>query len=264
MRLADTVALVVGGGQTPGETIGNGRAISVLFAREGASVVVADRILERAEETVAEIAEAGGTAVAVAGDVTSSQDCEAMVAATTDAFGRLDVLVNNVGIGAGDRGPVGLDEAVWDRIQDVNLKGMFLTCKHALPVMRAQGRGAIVNISSVAATCSVGLLAYKTSKAGVNALTHAVAMGNASHGIRVNAIMPGLMDTPMAVDALAEAIGADRADVAARRAAQVPLGQQQGTAWDVAHAALFLACDESRFVTAAVLPVDGGQSARIG
>lgn len=264
MRLADTVALVVGGGQTPGETIGNGRAISVLFAREGASVVVADRVLGRAEETVAQIAEDGGTAVAVAGDVTSSQDCAAMVAATTDAFGRLDVLVNNVGIGAGDRGPVGLDEAVWDRIQDVNLKGMFLTCKHALPVMRAQRGGAIVNISSVAATCSVGLLAYKTSKAGVNALTHAVAMGNASHGIRANAIMPGLMDTPMAVDALAEAIGADRADVAARRAAQVPLGQQQGTAWDVAHAALFLASDESRFVTAAVLPVDGGQSARIG
>jgi NAD(P)-dependent dehydrogenase (short-subunit alcohol dehydrogenase family) len=263
-RLAGKVALVAGGGQTPGETIGNGRAVSVLFAREGARVVVADRHVDRAEDTVAQIAAEGGSAVAVAADVTSSDDCEAMVAAAIDTYGSLDVLVNNVGIGAGDGGPVGLDEAVWDRILDVNLKGMYLTCKHALPVMRAQGGGAIVNISSVAAVCSVGLLAYKTSKAGVNALTHAVAMGNASHGIRVNAIMPGLMDTPMAVDELARALGVERAVVAERRAEQVPLGGRQGTAWDVAHAALYLASDEAAFVTAAVLPVDGGQSARIG
>lgn len=264
VRVADRVALVVGGGQTPGETIGNGRAIAVLLAREGARVVVADRILARAEDTVGQITEEGNSAVAVEGDVTSSDDCAAMVAATTGTFGTLDILVNNVGIGAGDSGPVSLDEEIWDRIQDVNLKGMFLTCKHALPVMRSQERGSIVNISSVAATCSMGLLAYKTSKAGVNALTHAVAMGNASHGIRANAVMPGLMDTPMAVDALAEALGVDRAVVADRRAEQVPLGRRQGTAWDVANAVLFLASDEAQFVTGVVLPVDGGQSARIG
>ncbi|MGK2929243.1 MAG: SDR family NAD(P)-dependent oxidoreductase [Acidimicrobiales bacterium] len=263
-RMAGRAALVAGGGQTPGETVGNGRAISLLLAREGAAVVVADRLRSRAEETAAEIEAAGGRAIAVEADVTSSGDCAAMVEATTGAFGTLDVLVNNVGIGGGDGGPVSLEEEVWDRIQDVNLKGMYLTCKHALPVMRAQGSGAIVNISSVAATCSTGMLAYKTSKAGVNALTHAVAMGNARHGIRANAVMPGLMDTPMAVDALADALGVDRSTVAERRAEQVPLGQRQGTAWDVANAVVFLASDEARFITGVVLPVDGGQSARIG
>ncbi len=263
-RVEGRVALVVGGGQTRGATIGNGRAISVVLARESASVVVVDRFLDRADETVAQIADEGGTAVAVEGDVTESADCAAMVDAAVSAYGRLDILVNNVGIGAGDTGPVGLDEDVWDRIQDVNLKSMYLTCKHALPVMRQQGSGVIVNISSVAAVCSVGLLAYKTSKAGVNALTHAVAMGNAAHGIRANAVMPGLMDTPMAVDALAETLGVDRELVAEKRAAQVPLRAQQGTAWDVANAVLFLASDEARFITGVALPVDGGQSARIG
>jgi NAD(P)-dependent dehydrogenase (short-subunit alcohol dehydrogenase family) len=263
-RLAGRSALVTGGGQTPGETIGNGRAISLLFARHGASVAVVDRVGARAEETVAEIGAEGGNAVAFEGDVTSSVDCAAMVAATTDAFGSLDVLVNNVGVGGDDAGPVGLDEDVWDRIQEVNLKGMYLTCKHALPVMRSQQGGVIVNISSVAATCATSMLAYKTSKAGVNALTHAIAMGNARHGIRANAVMPGLMDTPMAVDAVADALGVERSVVAERRAAQVPLGQQQGTAWDVAHAVVFLASDEAKFITAVALPVDGGQSARIG
>lgn len=263
-RLDGRVALVVGGGQTPGATVGNGRAISLLFARHGASVVVVDRLGDRAEATVAEISGEGGTGVARQGDVTSSSDCAAMVTATTDTFGSLDILVNNVGIGGNDGGPVSLEEAVWDRIQEVNLKGMYLTCKHALPVMRAQGHGAIVNISSVAATCATSMLAYKTSKAGVNALTHAVAMGNAPHGIRANAVMPGLMDTPMAVDAMAASLGVDRAVVADRRAEQVPLGRRQGTAWDVANAVLFLASDDAGFITGAVLPVDGGQSARIG
>jgi len=263
-RLAGKSALVIGGGQTPGETIGNGRAICTLFARHGASVVVVDRKLDRAEETVAGIEAEGGVAIAVEGDVTKSSECEAMVTATTAAFGSLDILVNNVGIGGNDGGPVSLEEDVWDRIQEVNLKAMYLSCKHALPVMRTQGSGAIVNVSSVAATCSTGMLAYKTSKAGVNALTHAVAMGNARHGIRVNGIMPGLMDTPMAVDAAAEALGVDRAGVAERRDRMVPLGGRQGTAWDVAHAALYLASDEAKFVTAVTLPVDGGQSARIG
>jgi NAD(P)-dependent dehydrogenase (short-subunit alcohol dehydrogenase family) len=263
-RLAGRTALVVGGGQTPGETIGNGRAMAVLFAREGARVAVADRVEERAQETVDQISAEGGEAVAVTADITSNDDCAAMVGATVAAYGTFDILVNNVGIGAGDGGPVSLEEEVWDRIQDVNLKGMFLTCKHALPVMRAGGGGAIVNISSVAAVCSFPLLAYKTSKAAVNALTHALAMGNADHGIRANAIMPGLMDTPMAVDALAGALGVERGMVAERRDEQVPLGRRQGTAWDVAHAALFLVSDEARFITGVVLPVDGGQSARIG
>jgi len=263
-RLAGKVALVVGGGQTPGETTGNGRAISWRFAAEGASVVVADRVLARAEETVSIIEATGGEAMAVEGDITSSDDCAAMVAATVEAHSRIDVVVDNVGIGGNDGGPVGLDEAVWDRIQDVNLKGAYLLCKHALPVLREQGSGSIVLVSSVAAICSTGMLAYTTSKAALNALCHEVAMGNAKRGIRCNAVMPGLMDTPMAVDALAGALGVDRAVVSERRDAMVPLGGRQGTADDVANAVLFLASDEARFVTAAVLPVDGGQSARIG
>jgi NAD(P)-dependent dehydrogenase (short-subunit alcohol dehydrogenase family) len=263
-RLSGKVALVVGGGQTPGETTGNGRAISCRFAAEGASVVVADRVLERAQETVAIIEADGGTATAVAGDITASDDCAAMVAAAVEAHGRLDVVVDNVGIGGNDGGPVGLDEAVWDRIQAVNLKGAYLLCKHALPVLREQGSGAIVLVSSVAAVCSTGMLAYTTSKAALNALCHEVAMGNAKRGIRCNAVMPGLMDTPMAVDALAEALGVDRALVSERRDAMVPLGGRQGTSDDVANAVLFLASDEARFITGAILPVDGGQSARIG
>lgn len=264
-RLEGKVALVVGGGQTPGETMGNGRAISRRFAAEGASVVVVDRVLERAEETVALIEADGGSALAVAGDITRSEDCAAMVAAAVAAHGRIDVVVDNVGIGAGDDGgPVSLDEALWDRIQAVNLKGAYLLCKHALPVLREQRSGSIVLVSSVAAVCSTGMLAYTTSKAALNALCHEVAMGNAARGIRCNAVMPGLMDTPMAVDALAGALGVDRAVVSERRDQMVPLGGRQGTADDVANAVLFLASDEARFVTAAILPVDGGQSARIG
>ena len=263
-RVAGKVALVVGGGQTPGETLGNGRAISWRLADEGASVVVVDRIAERAEETVARITDRGGQAVAVGGDITSSEDCRAMVDAATGSFGRLDVVVDNVGIGGGDGGPVSLDEAVWDRIQAVNVKGAYLLCKHALPVLREQGSGSIVLVSSVAAVCSTGMLAYTTSKAALNALCHEVAMGNARHGIRCNAVMPGLMDTPMAVDALAGALGVERAEVARQRDAMVPLGGRQGTADDVASAVLYLASDEARFVTGVLLPVDGGQSARIG
>jgi len=147
---------------------------------------------------------------------------------------------------------------------DVNLTAMFHTCKAVLPVMRDQGSGVIVNISSIASICSVPLLAYKVSKAGVNALTQQLALANAKYGVRVNAILPGLMDTPMAVDAMARATGTDRADYAAFRDAQVPLLGKQGTAWDVANAALFLASDEAKFITGVLLPVDGGQSAKIG
>ena len=157
-----------------------------------------------------------------------------------------------------------LKEEVWDQIFDVNLKSMYLTCKHALPLMREQRSGSIINISSIASICSVGMLAYKTSKAGVNALTHSVALGNAKYGIRVNAILPGLMETPMAIEGNVQSRKLDRETVIQERDAQVPLGRKMGTGWDVAQAALFLASDEARFITGVLLPVDGGQSARIG
>ncbi|HUF33961.1 MAG TPA: SDR family NAD(P)-dependent oxidoreductase [Acidimicrobiales bacterium] len=259
-RLAGKTAVVVGAGQTPGETVGNGRATALTFAREGARVFAVDRDRESLDETVAMIREAGGEVTAHVASIGPEEVCRRMIEAAHAALGRIDILHNNVGIGAGDAGVSSLEERAWDRIMDVNLKAMWLTCKHVLPVMRDQRAGAIVNISSIAAIEVPGnLVAYKISKAGVNALTQSLAASNARFNIRANAIMPGLMDTPMAVDAAARASGRTRDEIAAARAAVVPLGHQ-GTAWDVANAALFLASDESAFVTGVLLSVDGGQS----
>jgi NAD(P)-dependent dehydrogenase (short-subunit alcohol dehydrogenase family) len=227
-------------------------------------VLLVDRDVESALETETMIKGEGGESSVFQADVTRAAECEALVRACVDVYGRIDVLHNNVGIGTGDAGPVHLTEEAWDRIFDVNLKSMFLTCKQVLPVMREQASGCITNVSSAAAVAATGMLAYKTSKAGVNALTHSLAMGNAKYGIRVNAIMPGLMNTPMAIEGISQARGIPKEELIRARDARVPLGGKMGTAWDVAHAALFLASDEARFITGVILPVDGGQSARIG
>ena len=263
-RLADKVAIVVGAGQTPGDSIGNGRATAILFAREGAQVLAIDRDLASAAETVKMVEAEGGRAQAFQADATRESDCEALVAACVESWGRIDVLHNNVGIGGGDSGPAHVDEAAWDQIMAVNLKSVVFPCKHALPVMRRQGGGVITNVSSVAAVCSTGIVAYKASKAGVNAYTQSLAIGNAKYGIRANVIMPGLMNTPMAIEGISQALGVDKQKLIEERDAQVPLRAKMGTAWDVAYAALYLASDEAGFVTGAALPVDGGQSARIG
>jgi NAD(P)-dependent dehydrogenase (short-subunit alcohol dehydrogenase family) len=263
-RLSDKAAIVVGGGQTPGETIGNGRAAAVLFAREGAKVLVVDRSLAAAQETVAQIESEGGAATAHEADATREAECAAMIARCLELHGRVDVLHNNVGIGGGDAGPAHLDESAWDHILQVNLKSVILPCKHVLPVMREQRGGSIVNVSSIAAVCATPIVAYKVSKAGINAYTQSLAVGNAKHGIRANVIMPGLMNTPMAIEGISSALGIAREDLIRQRDAQVPLRGKMGTAWDVAYAALFLASDEARFITGVALPVDGGQSARIG
>jgi NAD(P)-dependent dehydrogenase (short-subunit alcohol dehydrogenase family) len=264
VKLEGKVAVVVGAGQTPGDTIGNGRAISLLLAREGASVLAVDRDLDSAEATVALVRDEGGVAHAHRADVTVEDDCRAVADEVVERFGRVDVLVNNVGIGVGDAGASKLTEPAWDLIMDVNLKGTWLMCKHVVPLLRAQRSGAVVNISSAAAVCTTPTLAYKTSKAGVEALTHQLAMSSAARGVRVNAVAPGLMDTPMAIESLADAFGVDRDELRRQRDAMVPLGRRMGTAWDVAKAVLFLSCDDSAFVTGVVLPVDGGQHARIG
>lgn len=264
MRMDGKTAIVVGAGQTPGDTIGNGRAISVLLAREGATVLAVDRNLAAAEETVGQIGSEGGKATALRADITVEDDCRAIAEHAGQMWPRIDVLVNNVGIGTGDTGASRLTEEAWDRIHDTNLKGTWLTCKHVLPLMRAEGSGAVVNVSSIAAVCSVDLIAYKTSKAAVNALTHQLAMSSAKRGVRVNAVMPGLMDTPMAIESTIEATGVDRDELRTMRDSLVPLGQKMGTAWDVANAVLFLASDEAAFITAAILPVDGGQHGRVG
>ncbi len=263
-RLEGKVAIVTGAGQTPGETLGNGRATALLFAREGARVALIDRRIDSARETREMIEKDGGEAFAFEADVSRRADCESLARACVDRYGRIDVLHNNVGIGARDAGPVHLDEAVWDRIFDVNLKSMFLVCKYVLPVMREQRAGSIVNISSAAAVCAVGMLAYKTSKAGVHALTHSIATGNAKYGIRANVVMPGLIETPMAIEGISKVRGVSKKELIQARNERVPLAGGMGTAWDVAHAALFLASDEAKFITGAVLPVDGGQSALIG
>ncbi len=263
-RLEGKAAAVVGAGQTPGTTIGNGRATAILFAREGARVLCVDRDLASARETVAMIKQEGGTAFAFAADITAEANCAALVAESGAKLGRLDILHNNVGIGTGDGSVQRLEEANWERILSVNLKGMWLTIKHVLPVMRAQGGGAIVNISSLAAIAPAGLIAYEVSKAGVNKLTTSTAALNARHMIRCNAIMPGLMDTPMAIETIAKARGESVEAVRAARNARVPLGAKMGDAWDVAYAALFLASDEAKFITGVVLAVDGGGSVRRG
>lgn len=264
MRLKDKVAIVVGAGQTPGDTIGNGRATAILFAREGARVALIDCNSESARETQSLIEAEGGKCFTFTADVTSQKDCQAFVRATMETYGRVDILHNNVGVGAGDDGLLSLSEESWDRVMRVNLKSMFLSCRSVLPVMRKQQSGSIINISSIAAVCAANIVAYKTSKAGVNALTHTIAMENAKFNIRANVIMPGLMNTPMAIEGISRSRGIAKEELIRQRDARVPLGQKMGSAWDVAFAALFLASDESRFITGITLPVDGGQSARIG
>jgi len=264
MRLANKIAVVVGAGQTPGETVGNGRAVAILFAREGAKVLLVDRDEKSVRETQAMIVSDGGEAICLVANIINEDDCKKIAETAMSAFGRIDILHNNVGIGTADAGPTSITQEAWDTIMEVNVKGAFMTCKYVLPIMRKQGAGSIVNISSVAALCSVGIVAYKTSKAALNAFTHSVAMGNAKFGVRANVIMPGLMDTPMAIEGIADARKMDKDRLREQRDSAVPLRGKMGTAWDIAYASLFLASDESAFITGIELPVDGGQRARIG
>jgi len=264
MRLKGKTAIIVGAGQTPGTTIGNGRAMAMLFAREGADVLCVDRDGARAAETVALIVKDGGKAASLEANTVKPGAADAIVAAAQARFGHIDILVNNVGIGGGDAPAHKIDETAFDRILNVNLKGTLLVTKAVLPVMRQQGKGAIVNISSLASIAGGIQIAYEVSKAAVNRLTTSVAQSNARYGIRCNAVLPGLMDTPMAVAGIAQASGREQEAVRQERNARVPLGGKMGTAWDTAYAALFLASDEAQFITGILLPVDGGMSVRIG
>ncbi len=263
MRLKDKVAVVVGGGQTKGETVGNGRATAIRFAAEGAVVMVVDRNFESAEQTAGTIDAAGGSALAFAADVTREPDCASIMEECVARYGRIDVLHNNVGRSEGDAATTELSEENWRSLMEINLKSAFLTCKHVLAIMRRQNSGVITNISSTSSVCSRQTLAYKTAKAGINAMTQNMAIENAAYGVRVNAILPGLMDTPMAIERRARERNVSRQTVRDERDAQVPLGKM-GTAWDVASAAVFLASDEASYITGVLLPVDGGLSARVG
>jgi len=263
-KLKNRTAIVVGGGQAPGETIGNGRAICLKFAGEGARIAVVDRDADQAQGTVDMIEADGGEALCVQADVTQESDCIRAVAQVNERWGQVDILYNNVGISQGDAMTPDLALEDWHRIMDINLTSAFLMSKHVLPIMREQGRGVILSTSSTASLCWPRTLTYKTSKAALNSLTQHLALDNAAFGIRANAILPGLIDTPMAIERRARETGQSREELRAERAARVPLAGESGTAWDIANAALFLASDDARYITGVLLPVDGGMSTRRG
>jgi NAD(P)-dependent dehydrogenase (short-subunit alcohol dehydrogenase family) len=259
-RLKGKVALVIGAGSI-GPGWGNGKATAVLFAREGAQVFCVDRNLAAAQETAGIITQEGGTAMALAADASKSTDIEAAVAACLKAYGRIDVLHNNVGI-AETGNVVDVPEAEWDRVFAINLKSAYLAMKHVIPIMERQGGGSIINISSIASIRHLGVsyITYATTKAAMNQMTRSTAVEFARKNIRVNAILPGLMKTPMVEHTAGLVQSYAKGDVEAMwraRDAQVPMGHM-GDAWDVANAALFLASDESRYVTGIELVVDGG------
>ena len=257
-RLQGKTALVFGAGSS-GPGWSNGRAAAALYAREGAHVFAVDLRAESAEETCRIITAEGGRCTALTADVTDSGQILAVVAAMREQVGRIDVLHNNVGITEmGD--PIEASEESWHRVIDTNLTGVFLTCKHVLPAMLAQGGGSIVNISSLASiqVNTYPYTSYYAAKAGLNHLTRALAVRYAPDNIRVNAVLPGVMDTPLIYTQIAGQFE-DVEEMRRRRNAASPMGRM-GDAWDVAHAALFLASDEARYITGVCLPVDGGKS----
>jgi NAD(P)-dependent dehydrogenase (short-subunit alcohol dehydrogenase family) len=257
-RLEGKVAIVTGAGSS-GPGWGNGKATAVLFAREGAKVYAVDINLEAALETQNIILNEGGECKVSRVDVSDAQEVQRMVADCLKHYGRIDILHNNVGI-VKVGGVLETSEETWDKVMAVNLKSMFLTIKNVIPHMLAQGSGVIINISSIAAIRYTGVnyITYYASKAGVLGLTMSVAMEYAGRGIRCNAILPGLMNTPMIVEPLKGVYGdGDIQKMIEVRNRQCPMGRM-GDAWDVAHAALFLASDEAKYITGASLVVDGG------
>lgn len=261
-RLEGKIALVTGAGSS-GPGWGNGKATAALFAREGATVIACDISMTAAQEAADTIAAEGGKVIALQADVTSPDSVAALVAAIVERYGRIDILHNNVGTLALG-GPVEATLESWHRVMDINVTSMFLTCKYVLPVMLEGGGGSIVNVSSIIAQTSVGphYISYSSSKAAVNQFTRSVAIQYADRNIRCNAIMPGLMRTPMVEQTLGKGLSKEELEAMIRRRdAACPIGRM-GDAWDVAKAALFFASDDSSYVTGQILAVDGGVTLR--
>jgi NAD(P)-dependent dehydrogenase (short-subunit alcohol dehydrogenase family) len=266
MRLKNKIAVVVGAGQSPGEGLGNGRATCIRFAQEGATILAVDNRMASAAETAEMAVRHGQECVPWEADVTKEATLAAAVQEARRRWGRIDVLHYNVGVSlsGGDAPIAEITEEAFDRVCAINVRGAVMSCKHVLPIMRAQQSGVIITISSLAAWENYPYVAYKASKAAMIAFTQQVAIQNAQFGIRANVILPGLMNTPMAVDTRVRHTGKPRAEIVATRDAKVPLRGRMGTAWDVANAALFLASDEANFITGVALPVDGGALVRVG
>jgi NAD(P)-dependent dehydrogenase (short-subunit alcohol dehydrogenase family) len=260
-RLQGKIAIVFGAGSV-GPGWGNGKATAVQFARDGATVIAVDSNLAAAKETLQIIAsEQGPESHAYAADVTASDQIKAVIDSVVDRYGRIDILHNNVGV-TKMGGPVELAEEDWDLVINVSLKSMFLTCKHVLPHMLAQKRGAIINISSIASIRYTGYpyTAYYSAKAGVNQFTTSLALQYARQGIRANAILPGLMNTPHIHQQISGQYR-DSEEMVRSRDEACPMGYM-GTGWDIAKAAAFLASDDAAYITGVCLPVDGGVTAR--
>lgn len=250
-RLKGKVAIVTGAGSRS-DGLGNGRAVAIQFARQGAHVVLNDLNQESAEKTLKVIRDGGGTASICIADIADSSQAERLVSNAIAQFGRLDVLHNNVGI-EGHGSVVDTDETMWQRVLDINLKTTMLTSKFAIPIMEEQGSGSIINTSSISALRPRGLTPYSAAKGAVIALSKAMAIDHAKHGVRVNCIVPGPVHTPQGG---AETMSEERRE---QRRKASPLGME-GTAWDISHAAVYLASDESRWVTGLIMPIDGGVS----
>ena len=262
-RLKNKVAIVTGAGSV-GPGWGNGKATAVLFAREGAKVLAVDNNPEAADETRKIIEQEGGECRTQQTDVSKAEQVKTMVNQCLEIYGKVDILHNNVGI-LHVGGPVDISEEQWDHLFAINVKGMFLTCKYVLPIMESQSKGVIVNISSFAAIRYTGYpaVSYHASKGAVNQLTQSIAIQYAPMGIRANAILPGFMNTPMIVEPLKDTYGTGGVqEMIRKRDAMVPMGKM-GTGWDVAYAALFLASEESRYITGIELLVDGGLTCKV-
>jgi NAD(P)-dependent dehydrogenase (short-subunit alcohol dehydrogenase family) len=263
MRLKGKAAVITGAGQREGDGLGNGRATAVLFAREGANVLLVNRSLASLEGTRELLLREGVDATCMAADISKEDDCAAIVENAVSKFGRIDILHNNVGIVGADGDTTKIERKAWDDTLSVNLTGAMQISKHVLPVMRQQNCGCILHLSSIAAIASYPVISYKASKAALQEFTRWLAFENAPYNIRCNILMLGLLDTPMGIEYHHASSGIPRDELRAQRSATVPM-KRMGTAWDTAHAAIFLASDEASYITGAILPIDGGLHTRVG
>jgi NAD(P)-dependent dehydrogenase (short-subunit alcohol dehydrogenase family) len=253
-RVEGKVAIVTGAGSVPGPGFGTGKAISIALAREGAKLVLVDLFPDRAEETKSAIEAEGGEAIVVKADCTKWRDCSDMVLKALDAYGRIDVLVNNLGL-ASPGTVTEMYERDWDRVFDINLRTVFLACKYTIPVMLGQQSGAVINLSSMSAQRPGSTIAYTAAKAGVEAMTFDMAYAYGRRGVRVNCVLPGNITTPIATNVLKAFPGHERMLKMREKCGMLGV---PGDAWDIAHAVVYLASEESRFITGITLPVDAG------